>query len=1067
MPAKTAVKVLLGQIVVSCLVGLGVAYTGSEPVLTHAAFAGGATLVAGLVVSLAAYRTVRRLRRPLREFSAVTTQIAGGDLAARTTYTAADEAGRLAASLNAMAEALAGRERTLEHSRDGLNALFELFDDLLFILDGQGRIQRVNPAVERRLGYRTHELKGQSLAALHPPELRDEAAAAIDRMLAGTASLCPIPLLAKDGSTIAVETKVARTRRGSEEFLSAISHDVSKRRRVEAALERVERERAAILEATSERIVVQDLQHNVTGASRGAAESARAEPADLIGRSCYEIWADRMTPCVGCPAHEAFTTGRPTQADMALAEGRVWSVQSHPVKDKRGTTVALVEVMGDTADSDCTTQARQAEHELRESEERYRLLADNITDIIWKIDAQWRFTYVSPAVVVLLGFAPSELLGKTFELFMTPASAQTAHSALAELLHNAEANPGAPRETRLIELELLRNDGSTVWSEVTASLLPDENGRIIGALGIARDITQRRRSDLALRLTQFSVDHAADSVFWITPEGRLTYVNEAACCSLGYSREELLGMSVADIGPDYPAARRAQQWEQLKQRRALIFETRQRTKDGRISPVEVTSSYLEYEGQEYEIAFARDITERKRAEQELRAAKEQAERAVEQVEGTKASVQRNAGDLAEALFQVELQKVQTETAMQAAQDANRLMTNILSSVNSVVIAVGENDRVTQWNAAAEATFGVPARHVIGTPIAECPIQWQDAATLEAISACRESGEPVRLHQICFTRPNGSVGLLSLVVNPMRDEAGHHVGFVLLGDDVTERSIMEQELARAQKLESVGALAAGIAHEINTPIQFVGDNTRFLSDSFAEFQQVLQSYHELKQAVEAQSELQELVARVAQAEQKADVEYLAEEIPKAIDQTLDGVARVAKIVRAMKDFSHPDQGEKAPADINHALDDTLTVARNELKYVADVVTDYDPELPLVPCYLSDLNQVFLNLLVNAAHAIAQAAGIDSKETPAQKGTITVGTRVEGNEAVIRISDTGTGIPEAIRGRVFDQFFTTKQVGKGTGQGLAIAHSVVVEKHGGSLTFETEVGKGTTFVVRLPL
>jgi signal transduction histidine kinase len=178
--------------------------------------------------------------------------------------------------------------------------------------------------------------------------------------------------------------------------------------------------------------------------------------------------------------------------------------------------------------------------------------------------------------------------------------------------------------------------------------------------------------------------------------------------------------------------------------------------------------------------------------------------------------------------------------------------------------------------------------------------------------------------------------------------------------------------------------------------------------------------------------------------------------------LDGIQRVARIVRAMKEFSHPDKGEKAPADINRALQTTLTIARNELKYVADVVTDFDESLPSVHCNLGGMNQVFLNILVNAAHAIADAVGDGS----GGKGTITVSTRREDDSVVIAISDTGTGIPPQARDRVFDPFFTSKAVGRGTGQGLTIARAEVVDKHGGSITFDTEVGKGTTFYIRLP-
>jgi len=165
---------------------------------------------------------------------------------------------------------------------------------------------------------------------------------------------------------------------------------------------------------------------------------------------------------------------------------------------------------------------------------------------------------------------------------------------------------------------------------------------------------------------------------------------------------------------------------------------------------------------------------------------------------------------------------------------------------------------------------------------------------------------------------------------------------------------------------------------------------------------------------------------------------------------------------MKEFSHPGSREKAPTDINKAISTAITVCRNEWKYVAEVTTDLDPELPLVPCVSGEINQVLLNLIVNAAHAVADVVG----EQPTEKGRITIGTRRVGNEAEITVKDTGCGIPEAARSRVFDPFFTTKEVGKGTGQGLAIARSVVVEKHGGRIYFETETGKGTTFVVRLP-
>lgn len=293
-----------------------------------------------------------------------------------------------------------------------------------------------------------------------------------------------------------------------------------------------------------------------------------------------------------------------------------------------------------------------------------------------------------------------------------------------------------------------------------------------------------------------------------------------------------------------------------------------------------------------------------------------------------------------------------------------------------------------------------------------------------------------------------------------DFAGREAVLVV-AQDITEQKRLEVELRHSQKLEAVGSLAAGIAHELNTPIQFVGDNLRFLEGAFAGLGELIGSYQDMKNAAAAGELDARLLDGVRQAEETADLDYLRDEVPKAVRQSLDGIERVATIVRAMKDFAHPDHGERTAADLNRALESTLTVARNELKYVADVETDFR-ELPPVPCRLGDLNQVFLNLLVNAAHAIRDVV----KDT-GKRGRIRVTTRQDGAHVKIAISDTGCGIPPEIREKIFDPFFTTKEVGRGTGQGLAIARSIIVEKHGGTLTFESEVDRGSTFVVRLPL
>jgi PAS domain S-box-containing protein len=280
-------------------------------------------------------------------------------------------------------------------------------------------------------------------------------------------------------------------------------------------------------------------------------------------------------------------------------------------------------------------------------------------------------------------------------------------------------------------------------------------------------------------------------------------------------------------------------------------------------------------------------------------------------------------------------------------------------------------------------------------------------------------------------------------------------------DVTKQKKLERELHQAQKLESVGRLAAGVAHEINTPVQFVSDSVHFVRDAVNELVMLIGAYQQFHREVAQGTAGAEAVQAVERAAVDADLEYFMENVPKALDRSLEGLGRVTTIVRSMKEFAHPDRKEMSSIDVNQAIQSTLIIARSEYKYVADVETDFG-ELPRVMAYGGDVNQVLLNVIVNAAHAIGSVV-----EGTDRRGRITVRTRHEGDYVSIRISDTGGGIPEAIRNRVFDPFFTTKGVGRGTGQGLAIARALVVDKHGGEFIFETEPGQGTTFIIRIPV
>jgi PAS domain S-box-containing protein len=384
------------------------------------------------------------------------------------------------------------------------------------------------------------------------------------------------------------------------------------------------------------------------------------------------------------------------------------------------------------------------------------------------------------------------------------------------------------------------------------------------------------------------------------------------------------------------------------------------------------------------------------------------------------------------------------------------------------------------NVALTCDYGYEGTELIGHPFFALFAPDEDGPeNIERIRRELNAGRQARA-EFQVVRRDGSTFTAGMVFAPVKNELGLITHYGCSARDITtiiqeqrdKRALEEQlyaemrereriaiELRLAQKLESVGRLAAGIAHEINTPIQYVGDSAHFLKSAVADLRQLSEVY---RAAVEAlfQGESPEIVrANLTQIDTQVDKQFIDVEIPQAFARTLEGVERVTRIVRAMKEFAHPDAQEQTPADINHAIETTLLVARNEYKYHSSVATELG-ELPAVVCNVNELNQVFLNLIINAAHAI-ESAGRD-----ASSGLITIRTSTDAESVEIAIEDNGCGIPKEHLDRIFDPFFTTKEIGKGTGQGLAIAQSIIVEKHAGTIRVDSQVGTGTKMILRLP-
>jgi len=436
-----------------------------------------------------------------------------------------------------------------------------------------------------------------------------------------------------------------------------------------------------------------------------------------------------------------------------------------------------------------------------------------------------------------------------------------------------------------------------------------------------------------------------------------------------------------------------------------------------------------------------------------------------------------------------LSRIEAEMAVLRADNAQlreqlALRDHALDATTSffVVTERGESQTTIAYcNKSVAEQHGFSREELLGKNI-NVLAQWagRDESYVAKLESALRAGKAFQ-YESEVTRRDGSTFWLGVSIRPIFDGTGRLTHTVSIGADITakreellkkqelqdklveemkERERMVMELQLAQKLESVGRLAAGIAHEINTPIQYVGDSLYFLRSACEDFNQLLDSW---RNAIDALADSPEHCAfrlEIAELWQKWDLEFLRAEMPKSFERTFDGVQRVTNIVKAMKEFAHPDANEQSPADLNHAIHTTLVVASNEYKYVAKVHTDFG-ELPEVVCNVGELNQVFLNLIVNAAHAI-QDAGRDQST-----GDIKISTAVAGDLAVIRISDNGCSVAPENLSKLYDPFFTTKEVGRGTGQGLTIAHSIVVDKHGGEISVASSVGTGTEFTLRLPI
>ena len=531
--------------------------------------------------------------------------------------------------------------------------------------------------------------------------------------------------------------------------------------------------------------------------------------------------------------------------------------------------------------------------------------------------------------------------------------------------------------------------------------------------------------------------HTADAVVIYRPDGHIGWVNGAFERMTGWSLAEVAGADRLDLvrGPFTRTPEFARLRADLAAGRDTELEFVTRTKDGATYWVALQVRAAIQDGRMVGlVGVERDITPRRHAEERAR------------------QTLRRAESLGVAL-----------------RHEKRLLSAVLGTIPHLVWWKNQDLRYVGANRAYLAFRGLTSpAEVVGRrddQLGDDGSLGAEVARLEADVLA--SHRPVEGCTVTVLRDGASPLTFLVSVLPHR-EGEDFAGVIGIGADVSQVADLERQLAQASRLESIGQLAAGIAHEINTPVQYVSDNTRFVADSFRE---VLRGVQEIVTLVGGPADGERPDAagpegmrdRVARVLDRLDLGFVAAEVPNALEQSLEGLERVSGIVKAMKDFSHPGQG-RADVDVNRVVDSTLQVSRSEWKYLAELVVDLDPGVGAIPCYEGEIKQVLLNVIVNAAQAIAERRDAEGE---AFRGHLTVTTRRTPADVVISVTDDGVGMDEATRQRVFDPFFTTKAVGKGTGQGMSIAHAIVVVKHGGRMDIDSAPGRGTTFTVTLPV